>query len=220
LVVNNRINCQVFDPNSRPYGKPYSEWCEKWIKWGLSIPRMINPITDNTGENCAKMQEGPVWFLAGTFGTSAKRKCTIPSTKAIFFPIIEKECSFAEEGEQLKTEEGLVARAELLMDLVSFMEVTVDGIYLQNLKQYRARSKVFDLTFPQDNVYGVKPGPTRSVTDGYWVFLKPLPIGKHIIQFVGESSIPAGPIARLARRYVNVKGNLFKTEVTYHLKIG
>ena len=153
-------------------------------------------------------------FLLELLGLPQNRKCTIPSTKAIFFPVIEKECSFAEEGEQLKTEEDLVARAKLLIDLVSSMEVTINGINLKNPRQYRARSRVFDLTFPQDNVYHVKPGPTRSVTDGYWVFLKPLRVGKHILHFIGESFIPAGPIAQLAKRYVNVRGNLFKTEVT------
>ena len=71
------------------------------LKNGLNglfqFQRKCNPITDLTGRYCCEGQKSPVWFLAGTFGNSVRRKCSIPHHSAIFFPIIEKECSFAEE---------------------------------------------------------------------------------------------------------------------------
>jgi hypothetical protein len=158
-----------------------------------------------------------VWFLAGTFGNSVRRKCEIPSETAIFFPIIEKECSFAEEGDQLKTESQLCDRASYLMDMVTELRATIDGNDVRNLREYRVRSKVFDLVFNSDNVYDVTPGITRSVTDGYWLFLKPLPKGDHVIYFRASALIPKGPAAQIAKRYVEFRNNIFKTEVLYTL---
>ena len=49
-----------------------------------------NPLLDDTGEHSFVNQNGPVWFLAGTFGEGKcpKRKCAIPAGKAILFPVI------------------------------------------------------------------------------------------------------------------------------------
>ena len=54
-----------------------------------------------------------VWFLAGTFGNVnlIRRKCIVPLGKAIFFPILEKEDSFAEDVD-LRSELELASRAE------------------------------------------------------------------------------------------------------------
>jgi len=211
------MNFLVYPINSDPYGKAYSEWAEEWIKWALSIPKAVNPIVDLTGRYCCEGQTYPVWFLAGTFGNSVRRKCEIPPEAAIFFPIIEKECSFAEEGDQLKTDSELCDRATHLMDLVTELKVTIDGVDISNLKEYRMRSRVFDLVFNSGNVYDVTPGVTRSVTDGYWLFLKPLPIGYHTVFFRASALIPEGPAAQIAKRYVETSGNIFKTEVQYDL---
>jgi hypothetical protein len=219
LLIPDQSNLGIFSPGSSPYGKKYSEWAEEWIKWSLSIPKSSTPITDETGKNCAKSQFGPVWFLAGTFGTSVKRKCHIPFSKAIFFPIIEKECSYAEEGSQLKTETDLCKRATSLMDIVIDMKVLIDGNVVENLKKYRARSSVFDLVFPEDNIYGVKAGTTRSVTDGYWLFVKPLSEGNHVIHFMASAAIPEGPTKEIANPFVKYNDDIFRTEVLYELTI-
>jgi hypothetical protein len=65
------------------------------------------------------------------------------------------------------------------------MEATINGEKVDQLESYRAQSEVFDLVFPEDNLYDVKHRLTRSVCDGYWLFIKPLEIGKHDIYFKG-----------------------------------
>jgi hypothetical protein len=94
--ANDSLPIAVFQANSKPYGLAYVEWTAKWWQWGYSIPKDINPAYDDTGKNCAQKQNGPVWFLAGTYGHPANRKCDIPAGKAILFPILNSECSFAE----------------------------------------------------------------------------------------------------------------------------
>jgi hypothetical protein len=95
---NNANNSQiaVFSADSKPYGLTYGEWTAKWWQWGYSIPKNINPAYDDTGKNCAQKQNGPVWFLAATYGHSVNRICNTPAGKAILFLILNSECSFAE----------------------------------------------------------------------------------------------------------------------------
>ena len=97
--------------------------------------------------------------------------CTIPSGKSILFPIIASEFSFAELP-FLKTEEELISYAASDMDRCSHLEGAVDEVKLQNLDQFRIRYGPFDLTLPHNNVWNVIPGSTRSVSDGFWIFLK------------------------------------------------
>ena len=61
------------------FGKTYGEWAAKWWQWALAGPAGENAVQDTTGEFCdANQPKGKVWFLAGTFGGTVTRTCTIP----------------------------------------------------------------------------------------------------------------------------------------------
>src|SRR5262249_39140054 len=79
-------NPEVVQPNSNEFGNTYGEWSARWVQWLFSIPEDKNPALDSTGANCDVGQTGQVWFLAGTFGDPAVRKCTIPSGQDLLFP--------------------------------------------------------------------------------------------------------------------------------------
>src|SRR5688572_22112145 len=64
----------VFDPDSSPYGKTYGEWSADW--WTCAVNTGFAAFSD-TPESCNVGQTEPVWFLAGTFGGSAERICTV-----------------------------------------------------------------------------------------------------------------------------------------------
>jgi hypothetical protein len=196
---NNAI--RIFSVESAPFGLQFSEWCVRWVKWCLEQSIETNPAKDMTGKNCCQNQSGPVWFLAGTFGGSATRNCTIPMEKAIMFPILEKECSFAEDKD-ITTEADLISRTTDQTSHISHMEASIDGVTLQNLGRYRVQTRVFDIVFPKNNVYYVQEGPTRATSNGFWVFLEPLSAGEHKIYFKGVHGQPD-----------------FQTEVIYHLFI-
>ena len=51
----------------------------------------------------------------------------------------------------------------------------------------RMQSPPFNVTIPENNVFGVSPGPSQAVSDGIWIILKPLPVGEHKIGFKGSS---------------------------------
>jgi hypothetical protein len=177
-------NVQLFMSDSTPFGIPYNEWTAKWWTWLMSIPLSENPAADSTGEFCAKNQNqtGPVWFLAGTFQSLAERSCEIPTGKGILLPVLNVECSFA-ESPNLKTDSELSQCAKELVDKVTFVQASVDGVEVQNI--IRTQSPPFTVTFPEQNIFGVQAGPTRAVSDGFWVFLQPLSPGSHTINFKG-----------------------------------
>ncbi len=180
--VGGNTSLGVYTSDSKPYGLSYGDWTAKWWTWLMAIPTSINPATDNTGANCAQNQAGPVWFLAGSTTGKAERICTIPSGKAILFPILDGECSYAEYP-KLKTESALRTCAVSTNNGVTHIEAIIDGISLSNQQMPRIQSPLFSFTFPENNLFGASAGPSQSVADGYYVFLKPLSIGKHDMSF-------------------------------------
>ena len=94
----------------------------------------------------------------------------------------------------------------------------------EQLRRFRVQSEVFNLFFPQDNVYGVKTGETRSVCDGFWIFIKPLPPGRYFIYFRGltflaetftQNSMKNLPVYANTREQID--RNLFGVEVLYKI---
>jgi hypothetical protein len=219
----------LYDRNTRPFGRSWERWAAIWCNWMLSIPKKNNPSLDETGRYCSVDQNDPnVWFLTGTFGNINQlvRRCIIPGGKAILFPILVKEDSF-EEDSDLKTELELKRRSSNATNKTVYVEATIDGKRLESLENYRVQSEVFNLKFPEDNVYGVRPGFTRSVCDGYWLFVKPLTIGKHYIEFKGETLLEDPyTLAQLENTKVyrsiwpHINENLtFKLAVCYELTV-
>lgn len=176
----------VFPVDSKPYGKSYAEWSAIWGQWLLSIPVNKSPAGDPTGENCGINQQGPIWFLAGTFGGAAERTCTIPAGKAIMFSPINSECSYAEYPDE-KTESDLLECAKTIQDLTTYAQATINGTAIENLDSFRIESPLFNVTFPENNVFGIPPGRTQAISDGIWIILKPLPPGEHKIGSKGTS---------------------------------
>jgi hypothetical protein len=204
ISLADNINTGVYSIDSKPYGMTFAAWTDKWFEWLVSIPQSANPAADATGKNCGLGQNGPVWFLAGTTGGSAERTCVIPAGKAILFPVINSECDFI-ANPNVKTDTGLVACATDT-DVVSNMQATLDGLNLQQLEKYRVTSQPFNMTFPSNNLFGYKPGTTTMASDGFWVFLQPLVIGKHELHFSGLNA--GNPTTGTSN---------FVTDATYHI---
>ena len=210
-----------------PYGRSWETWAAVWSRWLFSIPKNKNPGLDKTGKfGSEKQSDKRVWFLAGTFGNekAIKRRLTIPFGRSILFPILVKEDSFAEDHD-LKKEEELIIRSKKATDRMRVLEATIDGEKLKNLQRYRVRSEVHSITFPPNNIYDVAPRRTKSVCDGFWIFLKPLEAGQHIIYFKGETRVVETKDTLLEKRvyapswrYIENESK-FKVEVQYDLTV-
>jgi hypothetical protein len=147
-------------------------------------------------------QSGNVWFLGGAFfqagqpaqSTITRDDCTVPLQKALYFPIINVECSTLEGNGT--TEQDLRSCAKSIIDPAANLVADVDGVAIQNLAQYRVQSPLFSFTLPPDDLLSAigegpfSPGPySPAAGDGYYLMLPPLPAGPHKVHFHAE--IPA-----------------------------
>ena len=175
----------IYDINSHPYGISYEEWIRFWWKWLISIEKDKNPAFDRTGQLCATSQDSPhVWFLAGTFGGPTDRNCIIPNGKAILFPIINYECSFA-DAPSIRSEEELEEQCRHEIDQIGDIYASVDGMEI-DVQNYRVKSRCFTIDIPPNNCLGAINGTTRIACDGYWLFIEPLPTGNHVLKSFGS----------------------------------
>lgn len=182
----------IFETDSKPYGVTYSEWVTRWWHWLLSFPKESNPALDYSGKYSSHKQQDPhVWFLAGNFGGHVKRECRIPVGKAILLPIINYECSFADEP-KITTDAGLEEKCKSEIDDIKNLTVIVDNYSLRDISKYRVHSPFFTIDLQENNVLGLRPMRTKMISDGYWIFLKPLGLGGHRI--ITSGSCQSGTI--------------------------
>lgn len=159
-----------------------SDWSRLWWQWAGSFDASDSPVGDRTGSNCGLKQKGPVWFLAGTYGTArTKRSCTVPRGKYIFFPLInyvvmpQREACPSCCGSYAET-------AKAITDHPSYLVLEVDGHRVEHLASYRqATAQCFDMGSLASPPYRVFP----SAANGYYVMLRPLARGKHVLNFGG-----------------------------------
>lgn len=203
-LAEDALHPAIFPPDSNPFGQSYKQWSAEWWQFVLSIPLSENPIFDETGEKCVVGQHGPVWFLAGTFSGTATRECSIPEGKAIFFPVLNNTIfntpNVCGQGPENESAAALRARIAPFSDNVTTLSLSVDGERVPGLrKDFRFQSKPFEVSLPEDNIanppcveagLGKVPAGIYSpaVSDGFYVMLKPLPVGEHTIHIRAESS--------------------------------
>jgi len=186
MIPKNKVISQLFHSNERPFGHTWQYWTTRWWRWFLSIPKMDSPAMDTTGEKSSVEQSDPyVWFLTSTTGFSAERTVRIPSGKAILFPVINVTISNAEEP-TLNTDTDLISFVKCHMDDIVEKRANIDGEDLFISEKFRVWSSPFNFSFPPNNIFAAKEGPTRGVGDGYWIFVKPLQPGTHTISTYGS----------------------------------
>jgi hypothetical protein len=189
-IAADSINPGVYAKDSTPYGIPYGEWLAKWWNWTVSIPAGQHPRDDYSPEKCQINQQGPVWFLADQLGGREERTCTIPAGQSIFIPLLVGECEFSTP--ELKSDEDL-RRCASAGNEYGVIEATVDGVKVKNLEQYRTQSGFFNITIVEGNIYETPPGTFRGFADGFFVFLEPLPPGKHRVDLKVSVLNPIDP---------------------------
>lgn len=188
----------VVDGRESVEGVPLVEYTNLWWQWTVTMPKALSPVRDKTGQHCAVGQTGNVWFLAGGFGTSKiKRRCEIPAGKYLFFPVINM-LYYTPEGEKDTCDE-VKKDAALNNDELLSIAVELDGVHAANPGHSRLASvDCFDLMakVPRDQN---PPKLFPAATDGYWIMLKPLTKGTHILKFNAMYDREKGAYAKMAQ---------------------
>ena len=122
----------------------------------------------------------------------------MPSGKALFFPLINMAYWQPRGASGLTCEHAKLLAAlnnESAIDL--FAEI--DGKPIDGLKKYRTSSdrcfNVFSRVPSSRNPYDAYP----SATDGFWLLLRPLPAGRHVLKFGGRYNRESADYGRMVQ---------------------
>ncbi|MFG3053533.1 signal protein [Kitasatospora sp. NPDC048239] len=141
----------------------------RWWSWAASIESGRNPVVDPDGRFCGEQQKDGIWLLAGTFGRTVTRACTLPVNTQIAFPVL-----------------NLYGPAA---DCLPFMNdakgsAVLDG---RNLPIEELGATPITMNTVRGNPVSDKPGYFFTYSCGLWVRLDPLAPGRHEIVFRGSS---------------------------------
>jgi hypothetical protein len=183
-------------------GKGYAQLSAAWWQWALSMP--VEPYLDRDGRFCEMGQGGPVWFLAGTDGSfDALRECKVPLNKHLFLPVInmlQQTPLGVKKGKTVMSCDRLQASVAVNNDHLVSAVVLIDGVLVKDVAGYRVRS---DGCFP---MYPDLPEDDRYITplaasDGYWLLIPPLPVGKHTIVVGANYGAREGGFHRMVQNF-------------------
>lgn len=188
----------------------YAEWSVAWWHWATAYPLAVNPLLDETGASAGLGQTGQVYFLAGNLGGTNVRTIIIPRGVNLFFPVVNSEWDTTPNlGNVLKLPDPLSVKdiRKITSYYVTGVKVAckIDGKSVHNLADYRVKSPVFSLNLDPDFAAGSGyPAPyvRTCVSDGKWLMLKPLGVGRHVIHFTANSAVTG-----------------FHLDVTYHITV-
>jgi hypothetical protein len=180
----------VFPIDSKPFGLSYSEWCIKWWQWISCIPKYNNPALDWSGIKVYEHQnDSRVLFLCQTYEgvkNTPLRRNKITKGSSIFMPIINWISIMDNDG---NSDGQLLDIARSKMDVVGPLEITINGIKVnKGLENFRIESPFFEINLPEKNLFGLSAGKRRCVSDGYWIFLRPIFESTRLSSFASCSS--------------------------------
>jgi hypothetical protein len=173
----------IFPINSSPFGLSYENYVMNYWKLMLSIPIDKSPMEDKTGERCTFGQATPhqVFYLAGNAGGSSTLTCKIKTGLSVFIPVITEEASQAEAPKATIRDLHNIAKSDQDHVTSLFLKVNDKQFSDQDLRKFRTHTKDFQVTFPNNALFGAAPGKSAVVADGYYVITKPLSPGNYTI---------------------------------------
>ena len=181
----------VFGPRAHPFGLTYPEWLGEYSEWLQEIPAEQNPLFKPASPaNCA-LQGGVVVFM-GPHGGHRR----IPRGAAVAISPFGWECSTAEGLDDSWAELRRCAVRNWARDFgpqVFPLTARLDGRRLRGARRWTFISPGEIVMFPEDNIWGASPGPSRSVIKGLFYILRPLHRGTHTLRVRGRHEL-FGPI--------------------------
>lgn len=170
---------KVFPPDAVVRGMTLEGWGSVFSVWLQEIPAPVNPVFDPFSPRNCDVQPGGVVFVAGPGAD-----CAIPEGSIVVFGTFGWECSTAEGLGETYGELRNCARENFARELnrdAIHQRLLIDGDPLKFLRQWVIVTPGEVVDFPRDNIWGVEPGPSKSVTKGWLFILRPLDEGKHRI---------------------------------------
>ncbi len=200
LVLAALARSQVLPNDAMVEGKTIPEWGVEFEQWLFVFPRAQNPSFDTDGSRATNSQpDGPVFFLPWIFDSGPRgmvtRTFTIPEDKFIFVPLGLGAYDNVDVEPPYTVQELLDFVAGSLDALVE-QHASIDGVSVPNLFDHRVTLPPFGVNFTNpDNLFSWFYGHPYTglddpiASDGYALMIRPLPVGRHVINY-GVTFIP------------------------------
>ena len=185
------------------------DWLEAWHRWYLGIPENRHPTLSHSSYERRQDQEqgklsllgskelkapkkcdSKVWFLTGGYQEKISTRSYIPPGNYYVLAPIYASWASTDEYPSLNSVEELNDFCERDIKDVKLTAI-LDG---QDLSPDQIKiDKPFSVDLPAQNILGLKVMGKRGkrtikiVSNGYWIWLKPLPIGDHKLHLHGSS---------------------------------
>jgi hypothetical protein len=215
---------EFYSKDEHPFGISYSDWVAKFWNWDFSIPidSQTNTLAGLKDNGCLMHKDNSMVMLVDTAaGGIWKQKCTISPTEGILIPIWTGECDQALKGFDSYSFKQLseCARAYDLGIVKGQVKVentpvaTLDAIdYKTNVMNNvtEVYTKQFNAIVPKEShLVSERYGTFPAAAHGWFVFLKPLQPGNHVIYY--QNSVEATTLSGA--------GNMNSGQFTYYLNV-
>jgi hypothetical protein len=212
----------VFHKDELPFGKPYEDWVHDYWRWNAALSSDPDTTVVGIKENgCFINKEGPVAFLMDpAIGGQHHQKCEISSNQGILIAGWSAECDGSVKGYENASFKELSKCARDLnlgkvtvnawVDNKSIAQVKADDYKTINVvNATELYTKAFNITTPEDSWLTVDyPGTYPGAVHGWFIFLKPLPVGEHTFHYVND-----------VRPTTLGAGNTNNADITYSLNV-
>jgi hypothetical protein len=219
LLVVGSTNVQaikLFSIDEVPFGTSYDDWISRYWNWLNSLS--IEETTPKPG-GCFIHESGlMVMLYEANRGTNEidDQACEISSQQGIMIPLWTAWCDIGSDQKRIQNpsinlDMKLTECARKVYNLGNIgAEMEIDGLpvakldvrlsLISGLLDYKINSlenvseiysKGFNLTVPSNPTFkNSVPGEWRAGSHGWWVFLEPLPPGKHTISYYVRVTSP------------------------------
>ena len=167
----------IANPDAVRHGMTYPQWEGAYQIWVNEIPLGKNPLVHPDSPRNCELQPGNTIF-AGASGAN----CHVPSGASIAFGTYFWECSTAEGLGDTWQQLRRCALDNFQNDLSSVhVTLSIDGVLVHHPKAWTFLTPGEIIDFPEHNLWGADPGPSKSVTKGTLYIIKSLPEGSHVV---------------------------------------
>jgi len=202
-LVTATAGADVVAPSDPIAGNSQADLSWRWWQWAIDTRTADDPVSDPTGSQGFRGDQGDYFFLAGSYsGDPVTRSLTIPAGRTLFLPLvnafIDNLSPFGEPPTDYTSDE-LRDFITPFIDTVTGLYLTIDGVSITGLDAHRQQSPFsYTVTDPDNfltrigydptNGSGVYPATVSlAFADGYYVGIQPLSPGRHTLRFGGQA---------------------------------
>lgn len=216
-VGHNVFGIKLFLRNENPFDKSYDDWIAKYWNWDVGLDSQgSTPKAGGCLLNNDNKPDSFVMLMETTVDGSPHQVCKISSKQGVMIPLWIAWCDNSPGGIPRNMNEPLAKCAREQYNLGNIKsDVKVDSVPVAKLDVRQSllpgsgkfdikvfslqnvtdiSTKNFNLTIPSTtHEQGAVPGTWQAGSQGWYVFLKPLPPGQHTI-FYNIRVTPTGAL--------------------------